>query len=50
MPDEARLIYTDGNMQEYTRKDYIRNYGVDPLSIWRAIEKWREEQMKKWNK
>jgi len=41
MPDEAGLIFTDGNLHEYTREDYIKNHGVDPLPIWRAIEKER---------
>ena len=41
MADEARLIFTDGDMHEYTREDYIKNHGIDPLPIWRAIEKAR---------
>ena len=39
LPDQARLIFTDGDMHEYTREEYIKNHGVDPLPIWRAIEK-----------
>jgi len=45
MADQAKLLFVDGNMHEYTREDYIKNNGIDPLPIWRAIEKWREEQM-----
>ncbi len=41
MPDEARLIFTDGDMHEYTREEYIKNHGIDPLPIWKAIEKSR---------
>ena len=32
-------------MQRNPREDYIKNNGIDPLPIWRAIEKWREEQI-----
>ena len=45
MSDQAKLLFVDGNMHEYTREDYIKNNGIDPLPIWRAIEKWREEQI-----
>ncbi len=45
MADQAKLLFVDGNMHEYTREDYIKNNGIDPLPIWRAIEKWREEQI-----
>jgi hypothetical protein len=48
--DQATLHFTDGNMNEYTREDYIKTHGIDPLPIWRAIEKWREEQIDKWKK
>lgn len=37
-------------MNEYTREDYIKTHGIDPLPIWRVIEKWREEQIDKWKK
>jgi len=50
MADQAKLLFVDGNMHEYTREDYIKNNGIDPLPIWRAIEKWREEQLKKMGK
>ena len=43
--DHAELLFIDGNMHEYTRDDYIKNNGIDPLPIWKAIEKWREEQL-----
>ena len=39
--DDIRLLFTDGDMHEYTREEYIKNHGVDPLPIWRAIEKER---------
>ena len=45
MADQAKLLFVDGNMHEYPREDYIKNNGIDPLPIWRAIEKWREEQI-----
>ncbi len=41
MKDDIGLIFTDGDMHEYTREDYIKNHGIDPLPIWRAIEKER---------
>jgi hypothetical protein len=47
MPDQATLRYVDGDMHEYTREEYIKNHGVDPDPIWKAIEKWREEQAEK---
>ena len=50
MVDQSKLLFVDGNMHEYTREDYIKNNGIDPLPIWKAIEKWREEQMEKWKK
>jgi hypothetical protein len=34
-------LFTDGDMHEYTREEYIKNYGIDPLPIWRAMEKSR---------
>jgi len=45
MADQAKLLFVDGNMHEYTREDYIKNNGIDPLPIWRAIDKCREEQI-----
>ena len=45
MADQAKLLFVDSNMHEYTREDYIKKHGIDPLPIWRAIEKWREEQI-----
>jgi hypothetical protein len=41
MKDDIGLIFTDGDMHEYTREDYIKNHGIDPLPVWRAIEKER---------
>ncbi|WP_440946238.1 hypothetical protein ACSAZL_19550 [Methanosarcina sp. T3] len=48
MADQAKMRFVDGNMNEYTREDYIKTHGIDPLPIWKAIEKWREGQMEKW--
>ena len=36
--DDISLIFTDGDMHEYTREEYIKNHGIDPLPLWRAIE------------
>jgi hypothetical protein len=41
MKDDISLIFTDGDLHEYTREDYIKTHGIDPLPIWRAIEKER---------
>ena len=38
MPDGARLLFTDSDMHEYTREEYIKNHGIDPEPIWRAIQ------------
>ncbi|WP_440955704.1 hypothetical protein ACSAZK_01685 [Methanosarcina sp. Mfa9] len=46
--DQATLHFVDSNMHEYTREEYIKVHGIDPLPIWKAIEQWREEKMKKW--
>ncbi len=48
MADQAKMRFVDGNMNEYTREDYIKTHGIDPLPVWKAIEKWREGQMEKW--
>lgn len=48
MPDQATLRYVDGNMHEYMRDEYIKVHGIDPEPIWKAIQKYREEQIKKW--
>lgn len=48
MADQATLRFVDGNMNEYMRDEYIKIYGIDPLPIWKAMEKWREEQIEKW--
>jgi len=47
-PDKATLRFVDGNMNEYMRDEYIKVHGIDPLPVWKAIEKWREEQIEKW--
>jgi hypothetical protein len=33
MADQAKLLFVDGNMHEYTREDYIKNNSIDPLPI-----------------
>jgi hypothetical protein len=48
--DQATYHYVDGNMNEFKRDEYIKAHGIDPLPIWEAIEKWREEQIRKWTK
>jgi hypothetical protein len=47
MPDDT-FMYLDGNMVAYTRDEYMKNYGFDPDPVWKAIQKWREEQIEKW--
>jgi hypothetical protein len=47
MPDNT-FMYLDGNMVSYTQDEYMKNYGFDPDPVWKAIQKWREEQMEKW--
>ncbi|MFB3765037.1 MAG: hypothetical protein ACE14P_07285 [Methanotrichaceae archaeon] len=46
--DQATYHFIDGNMNEYKRDEYIRVHGVDPLPIWEAVKKWREDQVEKW--
>ncbi len=48
MPDQAKKLYVDGNMQEMTREDYIEMHGVDPQPIMEALNRWREDQIRKW--
>jgi hypothetical protein len=48
--DQATYHYIDGNMNEFKRDEYIKVHGIDPLPIWEAIEKWREEKIKNWTK
>ena len=48
--DQATMKFVDGNMMELTREEYQKRHGFDPLPIWKAIEKWREEQIQKWKK
>jgi hypothetical protein len=45
--DQATLHFI-GQLHEYKRDEYIKVHGIDPLPIWKAMEKWREEQMMKW--
>jgi hypothetical protein len=37
LPDQASLIFTDGNMHEYKREEYEKVYGFDPLPVWEAV-------------
>jgi hypothetical protein len=48
MADQATKLYVDGNMHEMTRDEYIKTHGFDPGPIMDAINKWREEQIRKW--
>ena len=48
MPDQATKLYVDGNMQEMKRQDYIQMHGFDPEPVMQAVNKWREEQVRKW--
>ncbi len=46
--DQATIKYTDGNMNELSRSEYIKMHGIDPMPIWEAVKAWREEQIEKW--
>jgi hypothetical protein len=46
--DQATLKYTDGNMHELSREEYVKIHGIDPMPIWDAIKAWRQEQIEKW--
>ena len=46
--DQATYHFIDGNMNEYKRDEYIKVHGIDPLPIWEAVKKWREDQIEKW--
>ena len=48
MADQATKYYTDGNMHEMLRQDYINAHGFDPEPVMQAVNKWREEQVRKW--
>jgi len=48
MADQATKIYVDGNMHEMTREEYIKTHGFDPEPVLQAVNKWREDQIKKW--
>jgi hypothetical protein len=46
--DQATKVYTDGNMHEMTRSEYIKTHGIDPEPVMQAVNKWREDQVRKW--
>ena len=46
--DQATIKYTDGNMHELGREEYIKLHGIDPMPIWEAVKAWRNEQIEKW--
>ena len=46
--DQATIKYTDGNMNELSRTEYIKLHGIDPMPVWEAVKAGREEQMEKW--
>jgi hypothetical protein len=48
MADQATKLYVDGNMHEMTREEYIKTHGFDPEPVMEAVNKWREEQIRKW--
>jgi len=48
LADQATKKYTDGNMHELSRDEYMKLHGFDPMPVWDAIKSWREEQIRKW--
>jgi hypothetical protein len=48
LSDQATKVYTDGNMHELTRQEYIKKHGFDPEPVMEAIDRWREDQIRKW--
>ncbi len=48
MADQATKLYVDGNMHEMTREEYVKTHGFDPEPVMEAVNKWREEQIRKW--
>jgi hypothetical protein len=46
--DQATIKYTDGNMNQLSRSEYIKLHGIDPMPVWEAVKAWREEQIEKW--
>ena len=48
MADQATKLYTDGNMNEMKREEYIKTHGFDPEPVMDAVNKWREEQIMQW--
>ncbi len=35
-------------MHEMTREEYVKTHGFDPEPVMEAVNKWREEQIRKW--
>ncbi|NPV62594.1 MAG: hypothetical protein HPY61_08175 [Methanotrichaceae archaeon] len=48
LSDQATKVYVDGNMSELTREEYIKRHGFDPEPVMQAVDKWREDQIRKW--
>lgn len=46
--DQATKLYTDGNMHEMTRNEYIKTHGIDPEPVMQSVNKWRENQVRLW--
>jgi hypothetical protein len=46
--DQATIKYTDGNMNELSRSEYLKLHGIDPMPVLDAVKAWREEQMERW--
>jgi hypothetical protein len=40
--DQATIKYTDGNMNELSRSEYMKLHGIDPMPVWEAVKAWRE--------
>ena len=48
MADQATKVYVDGSMREMQREEYILRHGFDPEPVLQAVNKWREDQVRKW--
>jgi len=47
LPDQATKVCTDGSMHELTRQEYIKTHGFDPEPVMEAVDRWREDQIRK---
>jgi hypothetical protein len=46
--EKCGIKYTDGNMHELLREEYIKMHGINPMPVWEAVKAWRSEQIEKW--